>query len=115
MIPSHLDSDCIKTAPSSWSIGFNNQGRSHQGTRVVPDPSLLHLRCEPLFASGISVEDVSWPTSAQLPGRLAPAEGCYRASASLSGFVGQGSSGKTYQAKLVGQGLSGKAGREGHR
>ncbi|KAM1135447.1 hypothetical protein ACFX2J_044280 [Malus domestica] len=69
-------------------------------------------RAKTMFASGISIGDVSWPTSAQLPGRLAPAEGCCRASASLSGFVGQGSSGKTYQAKLVGQGLLGKAGRE---
>ncbi|KAM1923540.1 hypothetical protein ACFX15_021441 [Malus domestica] len=57
-----------------------------------------------LFASGISVGDVSWPTSAQLPGRLAPVEGCCRAYASLSGFVGQASSGKTRQAQLVGQG-----------
>ncbi|KAM1400251.1 hypothetical protein FF2_027122 [Malus domestica] len=53
-----------------------------------------------MFASGISVGDVSWPTSTQLPGRLAPVEGCCRASASLSGFVGQVSSGKTLRARL---------------
>ncbi|KAM1818544.1 hypothetical protein ACFX11_000328 [Malus domestica] len=57
-----------------------------------------------LFASGISVGDVSWPTSAQLPRRLAPVEGCCRASALLSGFVRQGSSGRAYRARLVGQG-----------
>ncbi|KAM1754189.1 hypothetical protein ACFX12_006674 [Malus domestica] len=69
-------------------------------------------RAKTMFASGISVRDVSWLTSAQLPGRLAPVEGCCRASASLSGFVGQGSSGKAYRARLVRHGLSGKAGRE---
>ncbi|KAM1493281.1 hypothetical protein PS1_025446 [Malus domestica] len=53
-----------------------------------------------MFASGISVGDVSWRTSTQLPGRLAPVEGCCRASASLSGFVGQVSSGKTRRARL---------------
>ncbi|KAM1052730.1 hypothetical protein ACFX2J_000316 [Malus domestica] len=56
-----------------------------------------------MFESGISIGDVSWPTSAQLPRRLAPVEGCCRASALLSGFVGQGSSG------FVGQGSSGTA------
>ncbi|KAM1181702.1 hypothetical protein ACFX13_000284 [Malus domestica] len=53
-----------------------------------------------MFASGISVGDVSWPTSTQLPWRLAPVEGCCRASASLSGVVGQVSSGKTRRARL---------------
>ncbi|KAM1480860.1 hypothetical protein ACFX2I_027955 [Malus domestica] len=57
------------------------------------------------FPSGM----VSWPMSTQLPGRLAPVEGCCRASAFLSGFVGQVSSGKslsgkTLRARLVGQG-----------
>ncbi|KAM1784643.1 hypothetical protein ACFX12_037638 [Malus domestica] len=72
-----------------------------------------------MFASGISVGDVSWPTSAQLPRRLVLVEGCCRASASLSGFVGQGSSGfvgqgssgTAFQARLVGHCLSGKARR----
>ncbi|KAM1181751.1 hypothetical protein TB1_000310 [Malus domestica] len=53
-----------------------------------------------MFESGISVGDVSWPTNAQLPRRLAPVEGCCRASALLSGFVGQGSSGTAYRARL---------------
>ncbi|KAM2964260.1 hypothetical protein FF2_022065 [Malus domestica] len=53
-----------------------------------------------MFASGISVGDVPWPTSTQLPWRLAPVEGCCRASASLSGVVGQVSSGKTLRARL---------------
>ncbi|KAM1985595.1 hypothetical protein ACFX16_013751 [Malus domestica] len=66
-----------------------------------------------MFASGISVGDVSWPTSTQLPGRLTPVEGCCRASASLSGFVGQVSSGKSCRASLFGQGSSGKAEKEG--
>ncbi|KAM1427772.1 hypothetical protein ACFXTO_020273 [Malus domestica] len=57
-----------------------------------------------LFASEISVGDISWPTSTQLPGRLAPVEGCCRASASLLGFVGQVSSGKSCRARLFGQG-----------
>ncbi|KAM2560738.1 hypothetical protein TB1_011881 [Malus domestica] len=64
-----------------------------------------------MFASGISVGDVSWPTSAQLPGRLAPVEGYCRASASLSSFVEQGSLGKACRARLIRHGLSGKAGR----
>ncbi|KAM2576517.1 hypothetical protein TB2_002281 [Malus domestica] len=56
-----------------------------------------------MFASGISVGNISWPTSTQLPRRLAPVEGCYRA---LSGkarrarLVRQGLSGKTHQARL---------------
>ncbi|KAM1097452.1 hypothetical protein ACFX19_015107 [Malus domestica] len=53
-----------------------------------------------MFVSGISVGDVSWPTSTQLLWRLAPVEGCCRASASLSGAVGQDSSGKTLRARL---------------
>ncbi|KAM1794033.1 hypothetical protein ACFX11_034555 [Malus domestica] len=61
-------------------------------------------RAKTMFASGISVGDVSWPTSAQLPRRLAPVEGCCRAL-----------SGKAYRARLVKHGLSGKAGREGQR
>ncbi|KAM1281552.1 hypothetical protein FF1_022288 [Malus domestica] len=56
-----------------------------------------------MFASGISVGDVSWPTSTQLPWRLAPVKGCCRASASLSG--------KSRRASLVGQDSSGKARR----
>ncbi|KAM2662866.1 hypothetical protein EV1_009499 [Malus domestica] len=66
-----------------------------------------------MFASGISVGDVSWSTSTQLPWRLAPVEGCCRASASLSGFVRQVSSGKSCRVRLFGQGSSGKAEREG--
>ncbi|KAM2467998.1 hypothetical protein PS1_009742 [Malus domestica] len=53
-----------------------------------------------VLAPGIPVEDVSWPTSTQLPWRLAPVEGCCRTSASLSGVVGQVSSGKTLRARL---------------
>ena len=41
-------------------------------------------RAKTMFASGTSVEDVSWPTSAQLPKRLAPVEGCCRASSGKS-------------------------------
>ncbi|KAM1281827.1 hypothetical protein ACFX2H_022254 [Malus domestica] len=57
-----------------------------------------------MFVAGISVGDVSWPMSTQLPWRLAPVEGCCRASALLSGVVGQVSSGKTLRARLFGQG-----------
>ncbi|KAM1624477.1 hypothetical protein ACFX2K_022654 [Malus domestica] len=53
-----------------------------------------------MFVAGISVGDVSWPMSTQLPWRLAPVEGCCRASALLSGVVGQVSSGKTLRARL---------------
>ncbi|KAM1005299.1 hypothetical protein ACFX2C_005399 [Malus domestica] len=63
-------------------------------------------REEKLFVAGISAGDVSWPTSTQLPWRLAPVEGCYRASASFLGVC---------RASLVGQDSSGKAEREGHR
>ena len=52
------------------------------------------------LCSGISVGDVSWPTSTQHPWRLAPVEGCCRASASLSDVVGQDSSGKARRARL---------------
>ncbi|XP_050105829.1 rust resistance kinase Lr10 [Malus sylvestris] len=38
---------------------------------------------------------ISWPTSTQLPWRSTPVEGCCRASAFLSGLVGQVSSGKS--------------------
>ncbi|KAM1621376.1 hypothetical protein ACFXTN_018236 [Malus domestica] len=68
-----------------------------------------------MFASGISVGDVSWPTSTQLSWRLAPVEGSCLASALLSGFVGQVSSGKSCRARLFGQGSSGKAERERQR
>ncbi|RXH80753.1 hypothetical protein DVH24_004667 [Malus domestica] len=62
-----------------------------------------------MFVAGISAGDVSWPTSTQLPWRLAPVEGCCRASASFLGVVGQVSSGKSRRASLVGQDSSGKA------
>ena len=53
-----------------------------------------------LFLAGISVGNASWPTSTQLPERLASVDAFCRASALLAGFVGQG--------------LSGKAKKEGH-
>ncbi|KAM0984917.1 hypothetical protein ACFX14_012389 [Malus domestica] len=53
-----------------------------------------------LFVAGISAGDVSWPTSTQLPWRLAPVEGCCRASASFLGVVEQDSSGKALRARL---------------
>ncbi|KAM2954146.1 hypothetical protein FF1_032466 [Malus domestica] len=58
-----------------------------------------------LYASGISVGDVSWPTSTQLPGRLAPVEGCCRGFCFTVGLcraslVGQDSSGKARRARL---------------
>ncbi|KAM1125938.1 hypothetical protein ACFX2B_040680 [Malus domestica] len=52
-------------------------------------------RAKTMFVAGISVGNASWPTSTQLPDRLAPVDAFCRASALLAG-------------------LSGKAEREGH-
>ncbi|KAM2414250.1 hypothetical protein ACFX1X_000776 [Malus domestica] len=73
------------------------------------DISLL-IKCSPtgcaktMFLAGISVGDVPWPTSTELPERLTPVDAFCRASASLAGLSGQGLSGKACRAKLVGQG-----------
>ncbi|KAM2376738.1 hypothetical protein ACFX1X_043442 [Malus domestica] len=72
-------------------------------------------RAKTMFVAGISVGDVSWPTSTHLPWRLAPVEGCCLASASFLGVVWQVSSGKSRRARLFGQGSSGRAEREGQR
>ncbi|KAM1483966.1 hypothetical protein ACFXTO_036079 [Malus domestica] len=53
-----------------------------------------------MFVAGISLGNVSWSTSTQLPERLAPGD------AFLSGFCFTGG---LCRAKPVGQGLSGKA------
>ncbi|KAM1264295.1 hypothetical protein ACFX2J_034120 [Malus domestica] len=56
-----------------------------------------------MFASEISVGDVSWPTSAQLPGRLAPVEGCCRALSSKARrarLIEQDSSSTACRARL---------------
>ncbi|KAM0971541.1 hypothetical protein ACFX2I_019337 [Malus domestica] len=48
-----------------------------------------------MFVAGISVGNASWPTSTQLPERLAPVDAFCQASALLAGL-----SGKAYRARL---------------